>query len=83
MTLQHAILTALHNVDGYALPEDALLVDVNALRPAHKVTLSELRAKLAALERARLVVGITPKDSEAPAKWSLTDNGRAEALATA
>lgn len=79
MTLRLAILKALDNVSPYLLPETALWIDVNLLL-AQPVTLTELRHKMESLEAARLVIGL--RDAEARFKWRITDNGKAELMAS-
>jgi hypothetical protein len=82
MTLQHTILKALGNVQGYAMPEAALLADVNAIHHSNNpVTLTTLQAKCAQMVRAKLIVRVDPTDPDAEPKYRITDNGRAELAA--
>jgi hypothetical protein len=74
MTLSTALLLTLNNVHPLMAREEVVHVDVNCLLPA-PVTLTEVRAGLAALERRRLVITVRSEDDSV--LWKITARGRA------
>ncbi|MGC8829644.1 MAG: hypothetical protein ACP5TE_07690 [Verrucomicrobiia bacterium] len=77
--MRKSILVVLNNVYPLLLPEQSLYIDVNCLleKPA---TMTQIREELSKLEACRFVAGL--RASDGVLKWRLTDNGRAELVAS-
>lgn len=80
MTLKRAILEALKRVDPYLLPQIPLLLEVGSMLP-EPPTMSEFKASLNELEISGLVVSVRDLVNDT-VKWKLTDQGKANLLAS-
>jgi hypothetical protein len=74
VNIKQAIRKALYNVEGYAMPQSTLAIDVRAIMgkpPTH----TELEEALSDLEARHQVTSVRDPDDAKIIKWSITTHG--------
>jgi hypothetical protein len=75
MNLELQILSILRNSDGFLMPLDTVVAEVQ-LR-GRQETASEIATALRNLDATGQTVGIANQDAPGGSKWKITDHGKA------